>query len=84
MNTSLTQTDNIFPLLDTILEKVPPPKVSEGTLQLQITSLDYSSFLGRIAVGKIARGIIKENQPISLMKLDGTGCKKPGKRIVYF
>ncbi len=78
MNTSLTETDNIFPLLDVILEKVPPPKVTEGNLQLQITSLDYSSFLGRIAVGKIARGVIKDNQPISLMKLDGKSAKEPG------
>src|SRR5215204_4081823 len=66
MNTSLTKTDNIFPLLDTILEKVHAPKVSEGNLQLQITSLDYSSFLGRVAIGRIARGVIKDNQPISL------------------
>src|SRR5882762_2978624 len=71
MNTSLTPTDSILPLLDVILEKVPPPNVSEGNLQLQITSLDYSSFLGRIAIGRIARGTIKDNQPISLMKLDG-------------
>lgn len=84
MNTSLDQTDNIFPLLDTILEKVPPPKVSEGTLQLQITSLDYSSFLGRIAVGRIARGIIKDNQPISLMKLDGKIVKSRVKELYVF
>ena len=58
-------------LLDTILEKVPEPKVSEGNLQLQITSLDYSSFLGRIAIGSVARGIIKENQAIALMQADG-------------
>src|SRR4029078_2675655 len=56
MNTSLTETDNIFPLLDVILEFVREPKVNEGTTQMQITSLDYSSFLGRIAVGKVARG----------------------------
>src|ERR1035437_2684746 len=71
MNTSLEQTDNIFPLLDTILEKVPPPKVSEGTLQLQITSLDYSSFLGRIADGKIAKCRVKE-----LYIFEGLGKKK--------
>src|SRR5574337_1107772 len=47
MNTTLEPTDNIFPLLDTILEKVPEPSAAEGTLQMQITSLDYSSFLGR-------------------------------------
>lgn len=84
MNTSLTETDNIFPLLDTILEKVPPPKVSTGNLQLQITSLDYSSFLGRIAVGRIARGTIKDNQPISLMKLDGKVVKSRVKELYVF
>ena len=84
MNTSLEQNDNIFPLLDTILEKVPAPKVTEGNLQLQITSLDYSSFLGRIAVGRIARGTIKDNQPISLMKLDGTIVKSRVKELYIF
>src|SRR5687768_447193 len=84
MNTSVTETDNIFPLLDVILEKVPPPNIAEGNLQLQITSLDYSSFLGRIAVGKIARGIIKDNQPISLMKLDGTVQKSRVKELYIF
>nr|MBA3674526.1 translational GTPase TypA [Chitinophagaceae bacterium] len=84
MNNSNTPTDNIFPLLDTILEKVPPPNVSDGTLQLQITSLDYSSFLGRIAVGRIARGTIKDNQPISLMKLDGKVVKSRVKELYIF
>ena len=84
MNSSNTQTDNIFPLLDTILEKVPAPNVTEGNLQLQITSLDYSSFLGRIAVGRIARGTIKDSQPISLMKLDGTMQKSRVKELYIF
>lgn len=84
MNTSLTPTDNIFPLLDTILEKVPEPHVTEGNLQLQITSLDYSSFLGRIAVGRIARGTIKENQPICLMKTDGSIVKSRVKELYIF
>jgi GTP-binding protein len=84
MNTTLEPTDNIFPLLDTILEKVPPPSHEEGTLQMQITSLDYSSFLGRIAVGKVARGIIKDNQPLSLMKLDGTVQKTRVKELYVF
>ncbi len=84
MNTTLEQTDNIFPLLDTILEKVPPPSAAEGTLQMQITSLDYSSFLGRIAVGKVARGMIKENQPLSLMKLDGSVQKSRVKELYVF
>jgi GTP-binding protein len=84
MNTSLEPTDNIFPLLDTILEKVPEPKVTEGNLQLQITSLDYSSFLGRIAVGRIARGTIKENQPVCLMKTDGSVVKSRVKELYVF
>ncbi len=84
MNTTLEETDNIFPLLDTILEKVPPPSTAEGTLQMQITSLDYSSFLGRIAVGKVARGTIKENQPLSLMKLDGTAQRSRVKELYVF
>ncbi|HEY1112796.1 MAG TPA: GTP-binding protein, partial [Chitinophagaceae bacterium] len=81
-NDSLTEIDNITPLLDGIIKHVPPPKVGEGTLQLQITSLDYSSFLGRIAIGKVARGSIRENQPISLMQADGT-VKKMRVRELY-
>jgi len=84
MNTTLEETDNIFPLLDIIIEKVPPPSMEEGTLQMQITSLDYSSFLGRIAVGKVARGTIKENQPLSLMKLDGSVQKSRVKELYVF
>ncbi len=81
---SLTPTEILSPLLDGILQYVPAPKVSEGPLQMQITSLDYSSFLGRIAIGKVARGIIKENQPIALMQADGTYKKITGKRIICF
>ncbi len=84
MNTSLTPTDNIFPLLDTILEKVPAPSTPEGNLQMQITSLDYSSFLGRIAIGKVARGTIRESQPISLMKTDGSVQKSRVKELYVF
>jgi GTP-binding protein len=84
MNTTLEPTDNIFPLLDIILEKVPAPLTPDGNLQMQITSLDYSSFLGRIAIGKVARGIIKENQPLSLMKLDGTVQKSRVKELYVF
>ena len=82
MNTSLTPTEDITPLLDAILQYVPEPKVPEGTLQLQITSLDYSSFLGRIAVGKVARGSIKEGQNIALVQADGT-IKKSKVRELY-
>jgi GTP-binding protein len=81
-NTTLDQIDNINPLLDGIIQYVPPPKVAEGPLQMQITSLDYSSFLGRIAVGKVARGTIKENQPIALLQADGS-VKKMRVRELY-
>lgn len=83
-NTSLTPTDNINAVLDTILEKVPEPKVSEGTIQMQITSLDYSSFLGRIAIGRVARGTVKEGQNIQLCKLDGSFVKGKIKELYTF
>ncbi|MEX0636206.1 MAG: translational GTPase TypA [Ferruginibacter sp.] len=84
MNTSITETDNIFPLMDAILEYVPEPIVNEGPSQMQITSLDYSSFLGRIAVGKVARGSIKENQQIALLQADGTNKKMKIKELYVF
>jgi len=84
MNTSLTQTENIFPLLDAILEHVPEPKVNAGSSQMQITSLDYSSFLGRIAVGKVARGSIKESQQIALLQADGSNKKMRIKELYVF
>lgn len=83
-NTSLTSTDNIYPLLDTILEKIPAPKHEEGSLQMQITSLDYSSFLGRIAIGKVSRGTIKDGQNVALMKTDGTIEKSKVKELYVF
>ena len=84
MNTSLTQSEDITPLLDAILQYVPEPKVNEGTLQLQITSLDYSSFLGRIAVGKVARGVIKEGQNIVLVQADGSLKRSKVKELYTF
>ncbi len=83
-NDSLTPIDNINPLLDGILQYVPPPKVNEGFLQMQITSLDYSSFLGRIAIGKVARGVIKENQTVALMQADGSIKKSKVKELYVF
>ena len=83
-NDSLTPSDDITPLLDGILKHVPPPKVSEGSLQMQITSLDYCSFLGRIAIGSVARGTIKENMPVALVQTDGNIKKTKSKGIVCF
>jgi len=83
-NDSLTPTEDILPLMDGIIKYVPAPKVNEGTLQLQITSLDYSSFLGRIAIGKVTRGFIKENQPIALVQADGSIKKSRVKELYVF
>jgi GTP-binding protein len=78
------QTEDITPLLDTILEHIPPAPSFDGTLQMQITSLDYSSFVGRIAIGRVARGVIKENQPVSLVKRDGKIQKSRIKELYTF
>ena len=78
------QTEDITPLLDCILEHIPTAPFQDGTLQMQITSLDYSSFVGRIAIGRVARGIIKENQPVSLVKRDGSIQKSRIKELYTF
>jgi GTP-binding protein len=83
-NDSLTQVEGITPLLDGILKYVPEPNVADGTLQMQITSLDYSSFLGRIAVGKVGRGTIKENQSIVLLQADGSVKRQKVKELYVF
>jgi GTP-binding protein len=83
-NDSITQSEDITPLLDGILKYVPAPKISEGYLQMQITSLDYSSFLGRIAIGKVARGTIKEGQAVVLMQADGSIIKSKVKELYIF
>jgi len=83
-NSKNEQCEDITPLMDGIIKYVPEPKVSEGTLQLQITSLDYSSFLGRIAIGKVTRGSIKENQNIALVQADGSIKKSKVKELYVF
>jgi len=79
-----TPTTDVTFLLDTIIEKIPTAPKREGTLQIQITSLDYSSFIGRIAVGRIFRGIIKENMPVSVVKRDGRIQKSRIKELFIF
>jgi GTP-binding protein len=79
-----TPTTDISYLLDKIIEYVPPAPMNEGSLQLQITSLDYSTFVGRIAVGRVFRGVIKENMPISLVKRNGTVIKNRIKDLYTF
>ena len=79
-----TPTEDFTALLDDIIEQIPPPEVHEGTLQMQITSLDYSSFTGRIAVGRLLRGTLKVNQPVSLVKRDGSIQKSRIKELYTF
>jgi GTP-binding protein len=76
-------TDVTF-LLDTIIDHIPPPTSEPGTLQLQISSLDYSSYVGRIAVGRISRGSIRAGQQVSLVKNDGTLVKSVVKELYLF
>ncbi|TXH22711.1 MAG: translational GTPase TypA [Chitinophagaceae bacterium] len=83
-NDSLTPCEDINPLLDGILKYVPVPKANEGALQMQITSLDYSSFLGRIAIGKVGRGTIKEGQQVALMQDNGVVKKTRVKELYVF
>ncbi|MBK7340717.1 MAG: translational GTPase TypA [Saprospiraceae bacterium] len=77
-------TQDITPLLDTIIEHIPAHQDLEGSLQMMITSLDYSSYIGRIAVGRISRGTIRINQPVSLVKRDGSIQKSRVKELYVF
>ncbi|RPA68894.1 translational GTPase TypA [Cyclobacteriaceae bacterium YHN15] len=77
-------TDSILPLLDAIIEHIPAPKIEDGSLQMQITSLDYSSFVGRIAIGRVKRGSIKEGAQLSLCKADGVIKKVRVKELHVF
>ena len=77
-------TDNITYLLDKIVEVIPAPKVIEGTPQMLITSLDYSSYTGRIAVGRVHRGTLKEGQNVSISHRDGTIEKTKIKELHTF
>ncbi|MES2132232.1 MAG: translational GTPase TypA [Bacteroidota bacterium] len=79
-----TPTTDVTYLLDTILANIPTAPEREGTLQIQITSLDYSSFIGRIAVGRVFRGKMKENMPVSVVKRDGSIQKSRIKELFVF
>jgi GTP-binding protein len=77
-------TTDIFALLDAVVANIPAAPTNDGTLQMQITSLDYSSFVGRIAIGRVHRGVIKENQPVTLIKRDGKVVKTRVKELYTF
>ncbi|MBX2827499.1 MAG: translational GTPase TypA [Flavobacteriaceae bacterium] len=78
------ETGTIAPLLDMVLEHIPAPKVVEGSPQMLITSLDFSSFTGRIAIGRLQRGFLTENMNVSLVKRDGTILKSRIKELHVF
>ena len=79
-----TPTDNITYLLDTIIATIPPAPVREGEPQMQITSLDYSAFVGRIAIGRVHRGTMKEGANMALVKSDGSIKKVKIKELQTF
>jgi GTP-binding protein len=77
-------TNNITPLLDAIIEHIPAPKVEEGTPQMLVTSLDFSNYLGRIAIGRINRGSFKNGQQVALVKKDGSVTKSKLRELFVF
>lgn len=78
------ETEDVSHLMNVILDQAPEPQVEEGTLQMQVTSLDYSTFVGRIAVGRMTRGHIKTGQQVTLMKSDGTTSREKIKEVYIF
>jgi GTP-binding protein len=78
------RTEDIAPLLDMVLEYVPEPTEKLGPLQMLVTSLDYSSFTGRMAIGRVTRGELKENTPVMLIKRDGRQVKSRVKEVFTF
>ena len=78
------KTENIEPLLDMVIEHIPEPIVTEGSVQMLITSLDYSSFTGRIAIGRLQRGVLKSGANVSLVKRDGKITKSKVKELHVF
>ena len=75
-------TDSIAPLLDAIIDEIPEPEVVEGTPQMLVTSLEYSPYVGRIAVGKLTRGELRAGQNVTLAKRDGETMIKDRKSVV--
>ncbi|MFN8394813.1 MAG: GTP-binding protein, partial [Bacteroidia bacterium] len=85
MSTDYKQpTTDLTALFEGILEHIPAPKVGTGTTQLQITSLDFSSYTGRIAIGRLQRGTLSNNAPVALIKRDGTIKRSRLKELFIF
>jgi GTP-binding protein len=74
---------DITPLLDGIIQYIPAPKIAEGATQMLITSLEYSSYIGRVAIGRVHRGSVKAGQPLAMVKRDGKGIVKSKLKDLY-
>jgi len=77
-------TEDVTHLLDVVLKQVPAPEIKEGSVQLQITNIDYSKYIGRMAMGRITRGDLSVNQPVSLVRRDGSIAKSRIKNLYVF
>ncbi|MFI5171802.1 MAG: translational GTPase TypA [Chitinophagales bacterium] len=75
---------DVSALLEMVINYVPAPKIVDGTVQMQVTSIDYSSYIGRIAIGRVSRGTVKAGQPVTLVKRDGSLVKSRIKDLFVF
>jgi GTP-binding protein len=75
---------NLVPLLDAIVENIPQPEIPEGTMQMQVTTLDYNDYVGRIGIGRVFRGTLKKSDPLSIIKRDGSIHKISLKQLFVF
>ena len=76
--------DSILPLMDAIIDNIPPPPHREGPLQIQISTLDYNDYVGRIGIGRVHRGTLDISKPIAIVKRDGTVVPSSMKQISVF
>ena len=79
-----TPTTDITALIEGIIQHIPAPKIDQGTTQMLITSLEYSSYIGRVAIGRVQRGSVKPGQPVALVKRDGAIVKSRIKEVFVF
>ena len=75
---------DLTPLLDSIIKEIPSPQKNEGTTQIQITSIDYNDYVGRIGIGRVFRGILNKSEPLSIIKRDGSVSPAKLKQIFLF
>ncbi len=76
--------ENLVPLLDSIIKDIPTPPIQEGSTQIQVTTLDYNDYVGRIGIGRVFRGVLKRNEKLSIIKRDGSVHDAVPKQIFIF